>query len=223
MIFLNEISRVIVSTDKLERLKTELGKLILEKIGKSLQINRIEELATIFPLNEKIPGKDRIMVIGINGHFDESEEKMNETQEADSSYSYFRSFEEYILNGIENIEIKFFDLVPVRTGRKIYLGYGFFKDELASKIQTYLESAIELYDPDLILANSVDVSEFMIKNLCHGKEDGRDTVAYCHINKRKIPVVLSGQISGVRRIDNYNRIRLLREINEELNKSRNTI
>jgi|ACXJ01.1.fsa_nt_gi hypothetical protein len=52
-------------------------------------------------------------------------------------------------------------------------------------------------------------------------EDGFDTIVYYQLNTRKIPIILSGHISGLRTIDKYNRIRLLREIYEALNSSMN--
>ena len=206
-------------TAKLERLKIELGNLILEKIGRPLETNRIEELATIFPLYGKIPGKKRILVVGLNGHFDN--DRKDERQPASKNHPYFTSFENNILKGIDNIEIKYFDLIPVRTAKKTDLKYNFFIDGLRGKISSYIETAHELYDPDLVLTNDVNVSKFITKNLCNMDEDGFDTIVYYQLNTRKIPIILSGHISGLRTIDKYNRIRLLREIYEALNSSMN--
>lgn len=223
MVFLDKKNRVIVSTANLESLKNELGNLILKKIGRPDEKNRIEEFATIFPLYGKITGKDRILVIGLNGHFDESNEKQNERQPANENHPYFTTFKNNILKEIENKEILYFDLIPVRTGKKLCLKYESFRDELANLILAYLKAALELYDPDLVLTNDVNVSEFMLKNLCNADEESYDTFAYYSLKDRKVPIILSGHITGVRAIDKYNRIRLLREILEALNNSRTTI
>ncbi len=211
---LNNEGKIGVSTVYLEKLKNKLGNLILERMGWANEKNRIEQKATIFELKEKEPSKKRILVIGLNGHFNEGER--DKEQPADKNYSYFTSFKEEILKEYKEDDICFFDLVPVRTGNKKCLKYREFEDELADKLKVYLETALKLIDPDLVLANDINVSKFFIKYIFHGDTEKSNTVAYYHLNNRKVPIVFSGHITGVRKIDEYNRQRLVREIKETL-------
>ncbi|MEM0073105.1 MAG: hypothetical protein QW364_01280 [Thermoplasmatales archaeon] len=209
----------------IEGLKQVLGKEVLKKIGREKEEKRIEPFATIFDYELKQLRSIKILILGLNGHF--NEKTPNEDQPAQNGYPYFNYFRKDFFRiqpeGVtlfDESEIGFFDLIPVRTGRKNLLHFDKFKNdrELRNKIRIYLENGIKLFDPEIILTNSTDVAKFISKWLLCDYSKFGTTVYYYPLKGKKIPVILSGNISGARKIDEFNRVRILREIIEN-NKS----
>ncbi len=214
----------------IERLKKDLGEKILKKIGKENEANRIEPYATIFPLTPEEFRRIKILILGLNGYFNEKPTNDGSPRPADYEHSYFKYFRDEFFNDqygnnkmfAEN-EIGFFDLVPVRTGGKKYLDFKVFKDELLNEIWNYLEAGIKIFRPEIILTNSSDVGRFVKEKLSSGYPTFWTTITYFPIKEKSVPVVLSGHLSGSRRSDEFNRARILREIYEEMNRSSNRL
>lgn len=206
------------SSGHLESLKRDLGKEILLALGISNQTSRIEPVATIRKYTAHQIAKIRLLVIGLNGYCDEELAKNNSCPGADYDHPYFNYFRDFMHDLVREDEIGFFDLIPVRTQGKAFLTVDRLLEEFAGDLLEYLEEGIEIYNPDIIIANSSDVSRFIETNLSPEDSEGTGTVFYYKLRGRIIPVILSGHISGARRIDSYNRIRILREMSEEIHR-----
>ncbi|MEM3191920.1 MAG: hypothetical protein QXW80_05270 [Candidatus Micrarchaeia archaeon] len=108
----------------IEESKKDLGKEVFKKMGKEKEKNKIEPFATIFDYEPEQLRSVKILVLGLNGHF--NEKTINKRQPAKKNYSYFNYFrKEFFRIQPESVtlfdekEIGFFDFIPVRTGEKI--------------------------------------------------------------------------------------------------------
>lgn len=210
----------------IEKLKEDLGKKILKKIGKEKEENRIEPIATIFDKQQQ-PKSVKILVLGLNGYFNEKIPNDGLPRAVQPNYSYFEYFRKTFFaiqpeneKIFDEKEIGFFDLIPVRTGGKGLLRFDSFKEELQDEILHYLETGIKIFDPEIILTNSSDVGRFVRERFPSDDPKFGTTVTYFPIGDKNIPVILSGHLSGARTIDEFMRARIIREIREEMNRSK---
>ncbi len=113
--------------------------------------------------------------------------------------------------------VKFVELIPIRTKGTKDLNK--VLDELKKKgedkynlskeknvFQYFLLNVLlKEINPDLIICNSSESSKIF------DKENNKNNICYWN----NIPVILSGQITGNKKPDNYNMIRIIKQIKEE--------
>ena len=146
------------------------------------------------------------------------------------TYRYFSLFttdkdlekkQSYSMN-LSRIEpnIKFTDVVLTRNSTKNEL-IGKLKDVTLECLieqgwNKYLKPVIELIKPKVIVSNSSDLSSFLERYNCPNNDCDVKDVISIDFNNERIPVVLSGQVTGQRAIDKWTLERMKRAIIENL-------
>jgi hypothetical protein len=184
--------------------------------------------------------KGGILIVGLNPHKVEDMNKLikkysiekdrNTSDKLLKEYPYFSLFttkehskskeKPYSMNLLEvEPNIKFADVILIRTASKVKL-----KNELEEDVtledlieqgwDKYLKPVIELIKPDVIVSNSKDLSSFLerYKYKCPNNNSPLEGVISIDFNNECIPVVLSGQVTGQRAIDKWNRERMKKAI-----------
>ena len=194
----------------------------------------------IIGYQETVYKKRGVIIIGINEN-DRSKGKDNakcQNMKEDSNftgnsrdnvlgcYRYFKFFTEdgilkrKSLSDKFDHNIKFMELIPIKTNNGKGLENVLKKsNDIEIKCYCYLREMLELLDPELIIVNSVEVSDlFKQQGSKEGIENQEKDVTniIIDINNNKVPVILSGQVTGRNHLDRYNIIRFWNEIERVL-------
>ena len=224
---------------KINRKFSELKKTLEESLKTKID-KKYWQTTPIIGYQETVYKKGGVIIIGINEN-DRSKGKDNDkcqNMKDDSlftgdsrdnvlgCYRYFKFFtedgiliRELLLKKFDH-NIKFMELIPIKTNNGDELKKHFSNnfDNTKKNCYCYLREMLELLDPKLIIVNSVEVSGLFEQESKEGDENQEKDVTniIIDINNNKVPVILSGQITGRNGLDRYNKIRFWKEIEEVL-------
>ena len=219
---------------KINRKFSELKKTLEESLKTKID-KKYWQTTPIIGYQETVYKKGGVIIIGINENDinDMKRSKANANcpnKEKDSiftgetrdkvlgCYRYFTFFtKKEILSSKFDCNIKFMELIPIKTkkGNELKKHFSNNYDDIKKKCYGNLREMLKLLDPELIIVNSVEVSD-LFKQQKSKERDGnqkeKETNLKINISDNKVPVILSGQITGMNGLDRYNKIRFWKEI-----------
>jgi len=152
-----------------------------------------------------------------------------ERDELLNTYPYYRFFtkkkegEEGLKNSLNlredrrfNGNIKFAELFPVKTKNRKDLEKLIGMDDKNFsdyRFEKNLREIIEDIEPALIIANSVIVSDLFS---CDNKHVNETVLKYKFQSGAKVPLILSGKLTGKNGSDKYNKNRIIKQMANEI-------
>ena len=233
MLITHGVGQMNFSVNELDRATEVLAKKLINDL--KLRDGGVKRMKfAVIGYKSKRSTKGGVLVIGYNGHLDKSdkrerggidwesysdaEEERKEIgfDELLDEHPYFKLFtQDFGLKKHLNENIKFTDLVPIRTPQKkeiVEKFRGEFKG-FQEECFDHLKVLIKEIEPELILCNDADVSKLFLNKTSNQSKGGK-YITSCKFGN--IPVILSGQ----QRTDNFSRGRLRREIMKTLENGR---
>ena len=184
----------------------------------------IWQTTPVIGFHESVYKEGGVIIIGYNEHVGGNDDNnftgsaRNNLLEDDRYYKFFTKDETPISNCFKT-DIKFMELIPIKSSSKkkaksLLEELESTEEEIEADCFKQLMDFLSFLKPKLILCNDKTVSNlFEIESKCKS-EPQNDNCSKVRVNieGKKVPVILSGQITGRNPLDEYNKIRFWKEI-----------